>query len=220
MENKYRNNYCGKATEQDIDKNLRLAGWVENIRDHGGIIFVDLRDETGVIQLVSNDEHMFDNLTKESTISVNGIIRKRNEDDYNANLTTGTIELLVQDIEILGKSKHVLPFDKKTSHEVSEELRLKYRYLDLRNKKVRKNINLRAKVLKFLRDEMDSLGFLEVQTPIISASSPEGARDFLIPSRKFHGKFYALPQAPQIYKELLMTGGVDKYYQISPFYRD
>ena len=220
MENKYRNNYCGKATEQDIDKNLRLAGWVENIRDHGGIIFVDLRDETGVIQLVSNDEHMFDNLTKESTISVNGIIRKRNEDDYNDNLTTGTIELLVQDIEILGKSKHVLPFDIKTSHEVSEELRLKYRYLDLRNKKVRKNINLRAKVLKFLRDEMDSLGFLEVQTPIISASSPEGARDFLIPSRKFHGKFYALPQAPQIYKELLMTGGVDKYYQIAPCFRD
>ena len=220
MENKYRNNYCGKATKQDIDKNLRLAGWVENIRDHGGIIFVDLRDETGVIQLVSNDEHMFDNLTKESTISVNGIIRKRNEDDYNANLTTGTIELLVQDIEILGKSKHVLPFDIKTSHEVSEELRLKYRYLDLRNKKVRKNINLRAKVLKFLRDEMDSLGFLEVQTPIISASSPEGARDFLIPSRKFHGKFYALPQAPQIYKELLMTGGVDKYYQIAPCFRD
>lgn len=220
MENKYRNNYCGKATEQDIDKNLRLAGWVENIRDHGGIIFVDLRDETGVIQLVSDDEHMFDNLTKESTISVNGIIRKRNEDDYNANLTTGTIELLVQDIEILGKSKHVLPFDIKTSHEVSEELRLKYRYLDLRNKKVRKNINLRAKVLKFLRDEMDSLGFLEVQTPIISASSPEGARDFLIPSRKFHGKFYALPQAPQIYKELLMTGGVDKYYQIAPCFRD
>ena len=220
MENKYRNNYCGKATEQDIDKNLRLAGWIENIRDHGGIIFVDLRDETGVIQLVSNDEHMFDNLTKESTISVNGIIRKRNEDDYNANLTTGTIELLVQDIEILGKSKHVLPFDIKTSHEVSEELRLKYRYLDLRNKKVRKNINLRAKVLKFLRDEMDSLGFLEVQTPIISASSPEGARDFLIPSRKFHGKFYALPQAPQIYKELLMTGGVDKYYQIAPCFRD
>ena len=220
MENKYRNNYCGKATEQDIDKNLRLAGWVENIRDHGGIIFVDLRDETGVIQLVSNDEHMFDNLTKESTISVNGIIRKRNEDDYNANLATGTIELLVQDIEILGKSKHVLPFDIKTSHEVSEELRLKYRYLDLRNKKVRKNINLRAKVLKFLRDEMDSLGFLEVQTPIISASSPEGARDFLIPSRKFHGKFYALPQAPQIYKELLMTGGVDKYYQIAPCFRD
>ena len=163
---------------------------------------------------------MFDNLTKESTISVNGIIRKRNEDDYNDNLTTGTIELLVQDIEILGKSKHVLPFDIKTSHEVSEELRLKYRYLDLRNKKVRKNINLRAKVLKFLRDEMDSLGFLEVQTPIISASSPEGARDFLIPSRKFHGKFYALPQAPQIYKELLMTGGVDKYYQIAPCFRD
>ena len=218
--NKYRNNYCGKVTEKNINENLILSGWIENIRDHGGIIFVDLRDETGTIQLVSNDDHMFDNLTKESTITATGIIRKRSEDDYNQNIETGTIELLVEKITILGKSKNVLPFEIKTSHEVSEELRLKYRYLDLRNKKVRNNINFRADILKFLRNKMDSLGFLEVQTPIITASSPEGARDFLIPSRKFHGKFYALPQAPQIYKELLMVGGVDKYYQIAPCFRD
>ena len=218
--NKYRNNYCGKLTESNIKENTLLSGWIENIRDHGGIIFVDLRDETGTIQLVSNDDHMFDNLTKESTITVSGTIRKRSEDDYNPNIKTGTIELLVEKVTILGKSKNILPFEIKTSHEVSEELRLKYRYLDLRNKKVRNNINFRAEILKFLRNKMDSLGFLEVQTPIITASSPEGARDFLIPSRKFHGKFYALPQAPQVYKELLMVGGVDKYYQIAPCFRD
>ena len=218
--NKYRNNYCGQVNEEDISKELTLSGWIENIRDHGGIIFVDLRDETGTIQLVSNDDHMFDNLTKESTITAIGTIRKRNEDDYNPNIKTGTIELLVNKINVLGKAVNVLPFEIKTSHEVSEDLRLKYRYLDLRNKKVRNNINFRSEILKYLRNKMDSLGFLEVQTPIITASSPEGARDFLIPSRKFHGKFYALPQAPQIYKELLMVGGVDKYYQIAPCFRD
>lgn len=218
--NKYRTNYCGQINEEYIKKEITLSGWIENIRDHGGIIFVDLREETGVIQLVSNDDHMFDHLTKESTITAVGTIRKRSEDDFNPNINTGTIELLVEKITLLGKSKNILPFDIKTSHEVSEELRLKYRYLDLRNKKVRSNINLRAQVLKFLREKMDSLGFLEVQTPIITASSPEGARDFLIPSRKFHGKFYALPQAPQVYKELLMVGGVDKYYQIAPCFRD
>ena len=220
MENIYRNNFCGKVTENEIDKNVVLSGWIENIRDHGGIIFLDLRDETGTIQLVSNDEKMFDNLTKESTITVKGTVRKRNEDDYNPNIETGKIEILVNEIKVLGKSLNVLPFEIKTSHEVSEELRLKYRYLDMRNKKVRNNIQKRAEILKFLRNEMDELGFLEVQTPIISSSSPEGARDFLIPSRKFHGKFYALPQAPQIYKELLMVGGVNKYYQIAPCFRD
>ena len=218
--NKYRTNYCGQINEEYIKKEITLSGWIENIRDHGGIIFVDLRDETGIIQLVSNDDHMFDHLTKESTITAVGTIRKRSEDDFNPNINTGTIELLVEKITLLGKSKNILPFDIKTSHEVSEDLRLKYRYLDLRNKKIRTNINLRAQVLKFLREKMDSLGFLEVQTPIITASSPEGARDFLIPSRKFHGKFYALPQAPQVYKELLMVGGVDKYYQIAPCFRD
>ena len=218
--NKYRNSYCGTITESDMNKSITLSGWIENIRDHGGIIFLDLRDETGIIQLVSNDDSIFHGFTKESTITVKGIIRKRAEEDYNANLKTGTIELLVNEITLLGKSLNVLPFEIKTSHEVSEELRLKYRYLDLRNKKVRNNIQKRSELLKFIRHKMDNLGFLEVQTPIITASSPEGARDFVIPSRKYHGKFYALPQAPQIYKELLMVGGIDKYYQIAPCFRD
>ena len=220
IKNKYRTSYCGTLTETDIDKTFTLSGWIENIRDHGGIIFLDLRDETGTIQLVSNDDKMFNGYTKESTVTVEGKLRKRAEEDYNPNLETGTIELLVTKITLLGKSLNVLPFEVKTSHEVSEELRLKYRYLDLRNKKVRKNIQRRAELLKFIRREMDDLGFLEVQTPIITASSPEGARDFVIPSRKYPGKFYALPQAPQIYKELLMVGGIDKYYQIAPCFRD
>ena len=220
MNNRYRTNYCGKVSEKDIDKEVRLSGWIENIRDHGGIIFVDLRDETGVVQLVSNDDLIFSGLTKESTVCVLGNIRKRSADDYNPNISTGTIELLVSELEVLSKSLNILPFDIKTSHDVSEDIRLKYRYLDFRNRKVYDNIKKRAEVLKLLRHEMDELGFLEVQTPIISSSSPEGARDFLIPSRKFHGKFYALPQAPQIYKELLMVGGVDKYYQIAPCFRD
>ena len=218
--NKYRTDYCGKIDESFIGKDIVLSGWVENIRDHGGIIFVDLRDQTGTIQLVSNDDHMFDNLTKESTVTVKGIIRKRSEDDYNPNIITGTIEVLTESVTIHNKSLSVLPFEVKTSHEVNEELRLKYRYLDLRNKHLREHINFRAKVLKYLRDKMDSLNFLEVQTPIITVSSPEGARDFVIPSRKFKGKFYALPQAPQVYKELLMVGGIDKYYQIAPCFRD
>ncbi len=218
--NIYRNSYCGVLTEKDIQKEITLSGWIENIRDHGGIIFVDLRDRTGTIQLVSNDDSIFTGLTKETTITVTGTIRKREEEDYNPNLSTGTIELLVANIKLLGKSKNVLPFDIKNSHEVSEELRLKYRYLDLRNKRVRTIIEQRGELLKFIRNKMDNLGFTEVQTPIITASSPEGARDFVIPSRKYPGKFYALPQAPQIYKELLMVGGIDKYYQIAPCFRD
>lgn len=218
--NKYRNSYCGTLAESDIKKEFVLSGWIENIRDHGGIIFLDLRDETGTIQLVSNDDKMFQGLTKESTVTVTGIVRKRAEEDYNPNLPTGTIELLVNNMKLLSKAKNILPFEIKTSHEVSEELRLKYRYLDLRNKQVRNHIQKRAELLKFMRQTMDQLGFLEVQTPIITASSPEGARDFVIPSRKYPGKFYALPQAPQIYKELLMVGGIDKYYQIAPCFRD
>lgn len=218
--NKYRTSYCGTITESQIKKTLILSGWIENIRDHGGIIFLDLRDETGTIQLVSNDDKMFIGYTKESTVTVKGTIRKRQEEDYNPKLKTGTIELLVDKITLLSKSKNILPFEIKTSNETTEELRLKYRFLDLRNPKVRTNIQKRAELLKFLRNKMDQLGFLEVETPIITASSPEGARDFVIPSRKYPGKFYALPQAPQIYKELLMVGGIDKYYQIAPCFRD
>ena len=217
---KYRDLYCGKVTEEDIDKEIKLAGWIANIRDHGGVIFVDLRDETGYIQLVSNDDNMFNGLTKESSVTVTGKVRKRNKDDYNDKISTGTIEVLVSSIEVLGSAPNELPFDIKTSTSVNEETRLKYRYLDLRNDKVHSNIKLRSEVLKFLRNKMDSLGFTEVQTPIITASSPEGARDFLIPSRKFKGKFYALPQAPQVFKELLMVANFDKYYQIAPCFRD
>ncbi len=220
MNNKYRNVYCGNVDESYIDKEVKIAGWIANIRDHGGVIFLDIRDEKGVVQIVSNDDTMFDGLTKESSVTVKGIVRKRNEDDYNDHISTGTVEILVESIEVLGKAPNELPFEVITSTNVSEDIRLKYRYLDLRNDKVRNNINLRAKVLKFLRDKMDSMDFTEVQTPIITASSPEGARDFIIPSRKFHGKFYALPQAPQVFKEILMVSGFDKYYQIAPCFRD
>ena len=217
--NKYRDIYLGQIGEKDIDKIYKTSGWVENIRDHGGIIFIDLRDEEGILQLVSNDEKIIEDLTKESVITVTGKIRKRSEDDYNLDIKTGTVELVIDKIDIISKASQ-LPFEIRTSHEINEETRLKYRYLDLRNKKVHDNIILRSKVLKFLRNKMDNLGFTEVQTPIITASSPEGARDFIVPSRKFPGKFYALPQAPQIFKQLLMTSGFDKYYQVAPCFRD
>ena len=218
--NKYRTKYCAKITDKDIEKEVRVAGWIENIRDHGGVIFVDVRDESGVIQLVSNDDHIFDGLTKESTVTVNGKIRKRSEDDYNLKLKTGKLELLVDSIEVLGKAKHILPFEVITSHEVNEEVRLKYRYLDLRNPKVHDNIVFRSQVIDYLRSKMKDLGFLDIQTPILTVSSPEGARDYIVPSRKYHGKFYALPQAPQIFKQLLMVGGFDKYFQVAPCFRD
>lgn len=220
MNNKYRNKYCGQLSEKDLKQTVKVAGWIENIRDHGGVIFLDVRDETGIVQVVSNDDKMFEGLTRESTITLEGTVRKRDEETYNEKLATGTIEILVNKLEVLGKSKNELPFEIITSKNVNEETRLKYRYLDLRNKKVHDNIKFRSDVLKFLRNKMDSLNFTEIQTPILSASSPEGARDFLVPSRKFKGKFYALPQAPQIFKELLMVGGFDKYYQIAPCFRD
>lgn len=220
MSNKYRTIYCGCVTKENINNEIKLAGWIENIRDHGGVIFVDMRDETGTIQLVSNDDSIFEGLTRESSVTVVGTVRKRAEEDYNSRIKTGTIEVLVNTIEVLGKAPNELPFEIMTSKEVSEEVRLKYRYLDLRNEKVHSNIAFRSKILKFLRNKMDSMNFTEVQTPIITASSPEGARDFIIPSRKFKGKFYALPQAPQVFKELLMVSGFDKYYQIAPCFRD
>ena len=218
--NKYRNIRPGEITEDHIGKTLRVAGWVENIRDHGGVIFVDLRDETGTVQIVSNDDSIFDGLTRESAISLEGIVRMRDEENFNPKLSTGKIEILIDKFDMLSKANNELPFEILTSTNVNDEVRLKYRYLDMRNKKVHDNIKFRSEVLKFLRNKMDSLNFTEVQTPILSASSPEGARDFIVPSRKFHGKFYALPQAPQIFKELLMVGGFDRYYQIAPCFRD
>lgn len=218
--NKYRNNYCGSLTEENIGETVKLSGWIENIRDHGGVIFVDVRDEKGTIQTVTNDEKLFDGLTRESTICLTGKVRKRNEEDYNARISTGTIEVLVDSLEVLGAAKNILPFEVMTSTEVNEETRLKYRYLDLRNKKIHDNILFRTKVISYLREKMNSLEFTEIQTPILTASSPEGARDFIVPSRKYHGKFYALPQAPQIFKQLLMVSGFDKYFQVAPCFRD
>ena len=201
MTSKYRDHYCGKLTEKEIGSKVKIAGFVENIRDHGGVIFVDIRDMTGVIQVVSNDDHIFDGITRESSITIEGTIRKREEDDYNPRIETGTIELLVDDLKVLGKAQNILPFEVMTSKEVAEDVRLKYRYLDMRNPKVRENIIFRTKVIDYLRKIMKEDEFLEVQTPILTASSPEGARDFIVPSRKIHGKFYALPQAPQQFKQ-------------------
>ena len=220
MENKYRTHKCIELDEKLVDKEVRVAGFVENIRDHGGVIFVDIRDMSGVIQVVSNDDSIFDGITRESSITVLGTIRKRNEEDYNSRISTGKIELLVSDLEVLGKANNVLPFEVMTSKDVAEETRLKYRYLDLRNPKVKENIIFRSKVIDYLRKIMKEQDFLEIQTPILTASSPEGARDFIVPSRKFHGKFYALPQAPQQFKQLLMCSGFDKYFQIAPCFRD
>ena len=220
MENKYRTKYCGELTEADIDKEVKVAGFVENIRDHGGVIFVDIRDNTGVIQVVSNDDSVFDGITRESSITLSGKIRKRGEDDYNERISTGTIELLVENLEVLGKASNVLPFEVMTSRDSGEETRLKYRYLDLRNPKVKDTIIFRTKVIDYMREIMKGEDFLEITTPILTASSPEGARDFIVPSRKFKGKFYALPQAPQQFKQLLMCGGFDKYFQIAPCFRD
>ena len=218
--NKYRDHLASKLEEDDVGKNVKVAGFIENIRDHGGVIFVDLRDQFGTLQLVSNDDNIFDGLTRESSISVSGTVRKRQEEDYNPKIKTGKIELLVDKIEVLGKCKNVLPFEVITSKEVGEDVRLKYRYLDLRNPKVKDNIIFRSKVISFLREEMTDDHFLEITTPILTASSPEGARDFIVPSRKYQGKFYALPQAPQQFKQLLMCAGFDRYFQIAPCFRD
>ena len=217
---RYRTHKCSELSEKLIGKEIKVAGFIENIRDHGGVIFVDVRDDSGELQLVSNDDSIFDSITRESSVSVTGTIRKRDEDDYNDRISTGTIELLVSSIEVTGKSKNVLPFEIMTSHEVSEDVRLKYRYLDLRNPKMKDKIIFRSKVIDYLREIMRSEDFLEIQTPILTASSPEGARDFIVPSRKFQGKFYALPQAPQQFKQLLMCSGFDKYFQIAPCFRD
>lgn len=220
MDKRYRTHKCSELDESVIGSDVKVAGFIENIRDHGGVIFVDVRDFSGEIQLVSNEDSIFAGITRESSVSVSGTIRKRSEDDYNPRISTGTIELLVSEIEVTGKSLNVLPFEVMTSHEVSEDVRLKYRYLDLRNPKVKDNIIFRSRVIDYLREIMKEDDFLELQTPILTASSPEGARDFIVPSRKFHGKFYALPQAPQQFKQLLMCSGFDKYFQIAPCFRD
>ena len=199
---------------------VELAGWVDSIRDHGGVIFMHLRDELGVTQIVVNDESLMAGVNRETVISVKGIVNKRDVETINDKISTGKIELVVESLTVLGPSKSMLPFDIEDSKATREDVRLKYRYLDLRNPAIHNNIVLRSKVISHMRKLMDERGFLDIQTPILTASSPEGARDFLVPSRKHKGKFYALPQAPQQFKQLLMVSGFNKYYQIAPCFRD
>ena len=216
----YRDVTFDKLSEADMGREIRVAGWVENIRDHGGITFVDLRDMYGELQVVIHDDALMEGVSREACVTVKGTLRKRDEETYNPRIPTGTIELAAEDVEVLGKVYQQVPFEVMTSKEVREDVRLKYPYLDLRNSKVKNNIIFRSKVISFLRQKMTELGFLEIQTPILCASSPEGARDYIVPSRKYKGQFYALPQAPQQYKQLLMVSGFDKYFQIAPCFRD
>ena len=216
----YRTNTCGELTLKDLDKKVTLAGFVSTIRDHGGVMFVDLRDHYGTTQIVVHDDAMLKGVSKETVIKVTGTVVKRDEETINKKIATGEIEVVIDSLELLSDTAKTLPFEVDESKKVSEDVRLKYRFLDLRNPKVHENIVLRSKAFNFLRNKMQELGFLEVQTPILTSSSPEGARDFIIPSRKHKGKFYALPQAPQQFKQLLMASGFDKYFQLAPCFRD
>ncbi len=217
---KYRTNTCGELTIKDLDKTVTLSGFVQGIRDHGGVMFVDLRDHYGVTQVVVHDDTMLKGVSKETVIKITGKVIKRDEETINKKLTTGEIEVVVDTLELLSDTAKILPFEVDESKKVAEDVRLKYRFLDLRNPKVHENIILRSKAFNFLRNKMQELGFLEVTTPILTSSSPEGARDFIIPSRKHKGKFYALPQAPQQFKQLLMASGFDRYFQLAPCFRD
>ena len=219
-ENIFRTHNLGELRESDIGKKVRLSGFVDTIRDHGGVQFVDLRDNYGKTQVVVHDESLLKGITKETVIKVEGEVIRRDDETINEKIPTGFVEVVCEKLELLSAKAENIPFEIDLSKETNEEVRLKYRYLDLRNPEVNKNIKLRGEVLHFLRNKMYDLGFTEIQTPLLTASSPEGARDFVVPSRKFKGKFYALPQAPQIYKELLMVGGFDKYFQIAPCFRD
>ena len=219
MENRYRNVYCGEVTKEYENKEVRLAGWIETVRNLGGLVFITLRDETGIVQLISNNVE-YAKLNRESTATVTGIVKPRTPGMVNKNMKTGEIEVEIKTIDILGDVYRTLPFEVKNSKSSSEETRLKYRYLDLRNKSVHDGIRFRTEVIDFIRHTMKDMKFTEIQTPILTASSPEGARDFIVPSRKFKGKFYALPQAPQIFKQLLMCSGFDRYFQIAPCFRD
>ena len=220
MENIYRNIYCGDVNLESEGKEIKLAGWVDTIRNLGSLVFITLRDETGIVQLISNNREKYSELNRESTITVTGVVRRRTPDMINKNMKTGEIEVEIISLNVLGDVYRTLPFEVRTSKTSSEETRLKYRYLDLRNSEVHENIIFRSKVIDFIRSTMKDMDFIEIQTPILTASSPEGARDFIVPSRKFKGKFYALPQAPQIFKQLLMCSGFNKYFQIAPCFRD
>ena len=217
----YRTHNLGELNIKNVGEEVELSGWIQKIRNLGGMIFIDLRDQFGITQIVINDESLQEQskeLTTESCIHICGKVVERSS--KNPKMATGEIEVVANKIEVLGKCKNILPFEINTEQEVREDLRLEYRFLDLRNKKLHDSILLRSKILKTLRDRMDELGFAEIQTPILANSSPEGARDFLVPSRLHPGEFYALPQAPQQFKQLLMVSGFDKYFQIAPCFRD
>jgi aspartyl-tRNA synthetase len=215
--NQYRTHNCGELREEHTGQTVKLSGWVDTIRDHGGVTFLDLRDQYGVTQIVLHNEFK---VSKESVITVTGAVKKRDEETVNTKIETGTVEVHAETLVIQSKAVHSLPFEINESKNTREEVRLCYRFLDLRNPEVKKNIFLRSKVISYLRAKMEELKFTEFQTPILTSSSPEGARDYLVPSRKHHGKFYALPQAPQIFKQLLMVSGFDRYFQIAPCFRD
>ena len=223
-ENEYRTHSCNELRLADSGKEVRLAGWVQKIRNLGKMTFIDLRDEFGITQIIVSDDDklqkQIEEIKTECTISVKGKVAERSS--KNPGIETGDIEIVAEDINILGKCRATLPFEinQKEAQDVREDLRLEYRFLDLRNDKIHENILLRSRILKTMRDEMDRLGFTEIQTPILANSSPEGARDFLVPSRLHPGEFYALPQAPQQFKQLLMISGFNKYYQIAPCFRD
>ena len=220
MLNKYRSHNCEQLRIEDVGKEVRLSGWIHRRRDHGGVLFIDLRDHYGITQLVvSDDNEEMKHLSYESVITVSGEVVKRSEDTKNEVLPTGEVEIVVKDYEVLSKAD-ALPINVNSEQMFPEELRLKYRFLDLRTKKMHDNIMLRFNIIRYIRELMNDMGFMEFQTPILTASSPEGARDFLVPSRLHHGKFYALPQAPQQFKQLLMVSGFDKYFQIAPCFRD
>jgi len=216
----YRTHLCNELRADHIGNEVSLAGWVDTIRDHGGVKFIDLRDHYGTTQIVLHNENLLENVNKETVISINGKVAERDEETVNTKIETGLIEVFADTLEILGKSKNMIPFEVKDSTATKEDVRLKYRYLDLRNPKIHNNLIIRSKITSFLRRKMEDLGFVEITTPILTASSPEGARDYLVPSRKHPGKFYALPQAPQQFKQLLMVSGFDKYFQIAPCFRD
>lgn len=222
--NEYKTHTCNEISLEDVGKKVRIAGWVQTIRDLGGLVFLDIRDMYGITQVVTSGEKadvdFASHIPVESTVTVYGTVKKRDEETVNPKIKTGLVEIKIEEIKVLGKRTKNLPFEVNSNQEIREDLRLQYRYLDLRNERLQNNLKLRAEVLQFLRNQMQEQGFLEVQTPILTSSSPEGARDYLVPSRLHPGKFYALPQAPQQFKQLLMVSGIDKYFQIAPCFRD
>lgn len=222
--NDYRTHKCDEISLSDIGKKVKISGWVQTIRDLGGLVFLDIRDMYGITQVVTSgkaeDVDFASHIPLESTVTVYGEVKKRDEETINPKLKTGLVEIRIEEITILGKRTKNLPFEINTKQDIREDLRLQYRYLDLRSERLKNNLILRSKVIQYLRNQMIEQGFLEIQTPILTSSSPEGARDYLVPSRLHPGKFYALPQAPQQFKQLLMVSGIDKYFQVAPCFRD